>query len=127
METRLHQQDLHQQFTQWLNNLTFYKEELGVFTQRLSEVAHSNSKPEVLSMVEHFQNAFIRQAELIDELKHDVSAEEAALVQKIKDHPVASDHVLYDHPTVLIERNDTFNKLYKDLKVEFEQFLSKTL
>ncbi len=127
METRLHQQDLHQLFTQWVKNLTFYKEELAVFKNRLSEIAEANNKPEILSMVEHFQNAFIRQSELIDELKHDVNAEETALVQKIKEHPVASDHVLYEHPTVLIERNDTFDKLFKELKTEFEQFLSKTL
>jgi hypothetical protein len=127
METRLHQQDLHQLFTQWVKNLTFYKEELAVFKNRLSEIAEANNKPEILSMVEHFQNAFIRQSELIDELKHDVNAEETALVQKIKEHPVASDHVLYEHPTVLTERNDTFDKLFKELKTEFEQFLSKTL
>jgi hypothetical protein len=127
METRLHQQDLHQLFTQWVKNLTFYKEELAVFKNRLSEIAKANNKTEILSMVEHFQNAFIRQSELIDELKHDVNAEETALIQKIKEHPVASDHVLYEHPTVLTERNDTFDKLFKELKTEFEQFLSKTL
>ncbi len=127
METRLHQVDLHQLFTQWVKNLTFYKEELAVFKNRLSEIAEANNKPEILSMVEHFQNAFIRQSDLIDELKHDVNAEETALIQKIKEHPVASNHVLYEHPTVLTERNDTFDKLFKELKTEFEQFLSKTL
>jgi hypothetical protein len=127
METRLHQQDLHRQFTHWVQNLSFYKDELAVFNKRLSEIAKANNNTEILSMVEHFQNAFIRQSDLIDELKHDINAEETALVQKIKDHPVASDHVLYEHPTALVDRNDTFDQLFKDLKTEFEHFLSKTL
>lgn len=127
MEQKKHVNDLHQLFTGWVKDLTFYKDELGTFVKRLEEVASQNSKKEILAQVEHFQNQFIRQHELIDELKHTFNEEEKGLVANVLANPVASDRVIYQEPTQLKDQFETFEKLYKELKVEFEAFLSRSL
>lgn len=127
MDTKVHMDDLHQENRTWINNLDFYKDELETFNKRLGEVINQNNTIEVTSMVEHFQNQFIRQKEVLDELKHDVKTEENDLVQNVKDYPVASDRRLFPDHKDLRDKLKTFDKIYLELKCEFENFLSKTL
>ncbi len=127
MEQKKHVQDLHQLYTGWLKDLAFYKDELGTFVKRLEEVAALNNKKEILAQVEHFQNQFIRQHELIDLMKHDFNEKEKGLVSNVLSNPVASDRVIYQEPTELKDTFETFERIYRELKVEFESFLSKIL
>jgi hypothetical protein len=127
MEQKKHVQDLHQLYTGWLKDLAFYKDELGTFVKRLEEVAALNNKKEILAQVEHFQNQFIRQNELIDLMKHDFNEKEKGLVSNVLSNPVASDRVIYQEPKELIDTFETFERIYRDLKIEFESFLSKSL
>jgi hypothetical protein len=127
MEQKKHVDDLHQLYTGWLKDLAFYKDELGTFGKRLEEVVTQNNKKEVLARVEHFQNQFIRQNELIDVMKHNYNQKELELVSNVKANPIASDRVIYQDPADLKEEFETFERIYREMKVEFESFLSKTL
>jgi hypothetical protein len=127
MEQKKHVDDLHHLYTGWLKNLAFYKDELGTFSKRLEEVVKQNNKIEILAQVEHFQNQFIRQNELIDVMKHNYNQKELELVSNVKANPVASDRVIYQEPTDLKEEFETFERIYREMKVEFEGFLSKIL
>jgi hypothetical protein len=127
MEQKKHVDDLHQLYTGWLKDLAFYKDELGTFGKRLEEVVTQNNKKEILASVEHFQNQFIRQNELIDELRHTYNEKELGLVSNVLANPVASDRVIYQEPVELKEEFETFERIYREMKVEFESFLSKTL
>ena len=78
METKgLYQ--LHEEHKQWLNNLNFYKDELVIMQNRISEIAQKNSAKEILANVEHFQNQFIIQKEQIDIISHEIKLHEQAL------------------------------------------------
>lgn len=65
--------DLHEENKEWLNKLAFYKDELKVMQNRVSEIAAKNTAKDVLASVEHFQNQLIIQRNNIDELAHSLS------------------------------------------------------
>ena len=117
--------DLHHDQREWLNALTFYKEDITILEHRLEDIVRRNNKPEVMAQVEHFQNQFIREREVIDELRHDIKQEENVLEKEMKDHPVAIEHRYFKDHTELRDRFQTFEKLYRELKHEFQQWLVK--
>lgn len=126
-QPRLHIGDLHFAHMEWLNALAFYKEELSIFERRLEDIVRRNSKAEVMAELEHFQNQFIREKEVIDELRHDIKQHENFLEKEAKDHPVAIDHRSFKDHAGLRDRFHTFEKLYKELKAEYQQWLAKRL
>src|SRR5215475_1119027 len=60
---------LHSEVTEWAGNVQFVRSEIAIFQKQLSEIAMKNTHQEVLVGVEHFQNQFIRQLEVSDELR----------------------------------------------------------
>jgi uncharacterized coiled-coil DUF342 family protein len=127
MEAKTHISDLHSEHTEWLNKLAFTKDEIQSFNNRLAEVIKANNTIEVAANVEHFQNQFIRQREVIDELRHEIKQYENSLIMQVEANPVASDHrIVVDHPG-LRDQMETFERIYAELKIEFNHFLSKTL
>jgi hypothetical protein len=127
MENRTHMGEIHQNFTSWMNNLAFYKDEIATWQNRLDEVASQNNNSEILKQVEHFQNQFIRQREVMDILNHDIRLADAALAKNAAENPVASDHRLFEVPTGINDQIVTFEKIYGELKSDFEKFLSPIL
>lgn len=117
--------DLHNDQREWLNALAFYKEDITILEHRLEDIVRRNNKAEVLAQVEHFQNRFIREREVIDVLRHDIKQEENMLEKEMKDNPVAIEHRYFKDHTELRDRYQTFEKLYRELKQEFQQWLVK--
>ncbi len=126
MESKAHVSEIHADLTNWVKELVFYKDEVKTFQTRLEEVVKQNNKMEVLAEVEHFQNQFIRQLEVIDTLKHDFKQFENVLTANVMANPVASDHRQMAFPVELIDQHETFLKIYMELKTDFEKFLAKT-
>ena len=81
---------LHTEHIDWLKQLQFYKDDLGVLQKHLEEAAAKNSSYETRAHVERFQNQFIRQNEVIDELRHEIKQHENELERTIKTNPVAT-------------------------------------
>jgi hypothetical protein len=127
MEAQKYISELHAEHNEWNSKLSFYKEELLSFRHRLEEVAKANNVKEIAARVEHFQNQFIRQDEVADELRHAIKQHEAILAQQIEANPVASDHRHTADHELLRDQVITFDKIYTELKHEFTQFLSKSL
>lgn len=116
---------LHEEHKTWLNKLLFYKDELSIMQNRISEIAQKNTSKEVLSLVERFQNQLIIQKEQIDILNHDIKGHEMQLEAAVKQNPTAIDHQKFpDHP-VQRESVETFEKMFNDLRAELIRFLSK--
>jgi len=124
-EKKVHIGDLHFELNLWLNEFRFYKEEIRIFNHRLGEIVTKDSSMEIMKDVEHFQNQYIRQTEVADELRHEVKQHENALETEAKDHPVSIDHRYFEDHTELREQVEQFKKIYFDLKSEFMGFLSK--
>ncbi len=56
----------------WLRSLDFYKSEIGILKNILTEIAQKNTGSEAMKEVEHFQNQFKVQLENIDQLSHNI-------------------------------------------------------
>lgn len=119
--------DLHFDHMEWINALKFYKDDIAILEHRLEDIVRRNNKQEVMAELEHFQNQFIREREVIDELRHDIKQHENALEKEAKDHPVAIEHRYFTDHTELRDRFATFEKLYRELKGEFQQWLVKRM
>ncbi|MFZ1689302.1 MAG: hypothetical protein WAU70_17900 [Flavobacteriales bacterium] len=126
-EKRVHISDLHNDHKLWLNTLAFCKDEINILEHRMEEIAMRNTASEVMAELEHFQNQYIRQREVIDELRHELKQHENALEKEARDHPIAVDHRLFTDHTAHREEVATFEKLYRELKEEFTQWLLKRI
>lgn len=119
--------DLHFDHMEWVNSLKFYKDEISIFEHRLEDIVRRNTKPEVMAELEHFQNQFIREKEVIDELRHDIKKSENEVEKEHKDNPVAIEHRWFRDHTDLRDRFETFERLYAELKTEYRRWLAQRL
>jgi hypothetical protein len=117
--------DLHFEHEVWAKELAFLKDEVAFFERRLEELVTKNTNKDMLALLEQFQNRFIRQKEVIDELNHDINIHEDKLQQFIEQHPVAIDRVHFNDHSTLRNNIETNRKLYSELKEEFFKFMSK--
>lgn len=119
--------DLHEENKGWLNNLNFYKDEIKIMQNRISEIASKNNGSEILKQVDHFQNQLIVQKNNIDELAHSIKDHENYLENRVNENPTAVDHrKVNDHPKMR-DSYDAFDKVFNDLRKELNSFLSKAM
>ncbi len=111
--------------TEILRGLIFYKEEIKILQDRLEEVSSKNNSFEARQGIEHFQNQFIMHQNNIDELKHTVNL----LVEKMTKDAIQHGGRIEKESVIDEEKiNDEFvglEKVIKDMRREFNLFLSK--
>ena len=122
MEIPTQTSDLQQQINSWKSNVEDVRKELREMRGRLEQTAHRKTDAEMLVHVEHFQNQLICQAEVADELFHDLKQSAKKLMNNGILAIVHDDRPV-DDVTTLQDRMETFEKLYGELKNEFEQFV----
>lgn len=109
----------------WLETLRFYREEIMIFEHRMEElIARVGIPKDELIKLEHFQNQFIRQTEVIDELRHDLKQHENTLDAEPKDRAIPKEHSIDIAQGTLRDSMMTFEKLYVELKAEFTEWLT---
>ena len=128
MKTQVPLRQLHLEHEIWLNELSFYKDELKLFDRYLLDLVAKNTGKDILKSIEHFQNQFIRQKEVMDELSHDVREHEKWVVQKVNTlNPVQAEKTRFTDHVGYRENMDDFKKVYAAMKKEFLDFLSRAL
>lgn len=125
METKKTISELHEEHKTWLNKLLFYKDELKIMDNRILEVAKKNTSKEVQSLIDHFNNQLIIQKEQIDILSHDIKSHELYLDAAAIDSPKDIDKEKFLDHKKHRESIVIFEKLFKDLREELIDFLSK--
>jgi hypothetical protein len=117
---------LHFDHQLWMNELRFFDDELKFYTNRLEDIAVRYSDRQIMAKVEQFQNKFIRQQEVLNELKHDIRMHEQVLAKTAESvEPLEVTHVEYH--AIVQDKVDTFRKLYNELKTEYRSFVSEWL
>ena len=116
---------LHHEHTEWINKLNFYKDDLIVFNNRLSEIAAKNTKNDILAEVERFQNQFIIQNNNIDQIKHIINLDEDKIKKEINNNPVAVDHRKVEDHVGERDLVDTFEKNFNEIRADFNKFAAK--
>lgn len=112
--------ELHREYRLWIAELNFCKEEICIFEGHLEEVIDRHTDVATKSQVEHFQNQFIRQKEVIDELKHKLHGSERQLASFVKElSGLGLESIKMDNHTKLRDDMRTFQKIYTELKADF--------
>jgi len=116
--------NLHLEYKFWMLELNFCSEMIKIFESHLEDILSKNQdKKDILPHIEHFQNQFIRQREIIDELKHDLHISERQLASFTRDMVlVGYEFERLDNHTGLRDKFLTFRKIFSELKEEFHHF-----
>lgn len=117
--------DLHFEHKQWRSELAFWEDELKSFTKRLEELVNRWTDKDVLAQLEHFQNSFIRQGEVIDTLQHDINVHETNMSELDAEGENALNQELVKNHNEFRNRMETQRHIYANLKKDFFKFLSK--
>lgn len=111
----------------WNSVLDLTRDEILSFEKRLQEIVKVNTDKSILAQAEHFQNQFIRQKEVMDELRHDIHEDELRIAQNVKENSVAAEHRKLEENFELKKQFEKFNKLFIDLKIEYFNYLGNNL
>lgn len=117
-------QALHQEHNLWMNELAFYAQEISLFEKALGKLVQKEVSRDDLAVLEQLQNQFIRQREVLDELKHGIHLHEQAMGNFLKGNEEATTY--WDHDKMR-EGMERFRKIYTEIKSHFTSFVSKWL
>ena len=107
----------------WMKQLNFFRDELKIYEHQLEDLVGKTAK-DMLPKLEHFQNSFLRQREVLKKMRHEIKNHEreiAAAFQADQELSYPS-HIAHEE---FREEMKTFEKLYKELKEEFLTFWKK--
>ena len=125
METKKTIYQLHEEHKTWLNKLLFYKDELKIMDKRILEVSERNTSKEVRALADHFTNQLIIQKEQIDIVTHDIKSHELYLEAAVENNPNGIDNEKFSDHKKHRESIAVFEKLFRELREELIDFLSK--
>lgn len=115
-------QSLHFEHRLWDNELKFFTDEMSIFEHRLEDMVKKHDEPEALMRLEQFQNKFIRQKSVLQELAHDIKIHEQTISGLLKAGFGTPEHKVSDH-TSLRDRMDSFRDIYAEVKEDFYRYL----
>lgn len=123
--TEHYSNDLRYDHHIWENELNFYKNELSIFENRLIDMLKREPSRQLLMELEQFQNQFIRQKEVVDELNHKIHLYDdelrgipAQIMLDLESNEMEKHKVLEDD----LQLN---RRLYFDLRNRFNNYLLK--
>jgi hypothetical protein len=105
--------------------LDFYWQELIIIRHRLEEIAADNTGHEVALQVEHFQNELTIHNEQIDELRHAFHENREKLEGQLVETDGFADKSSFEENEELYERYVTEEKMFNELRHEFNRFAAK--
>ena len=118
---------LHNDHKLWMEELEFVRDEIEIFEKELGDIVGLLEDKEMLAHVEHFQNQFIREKEVIDELIHDIREHEKEMAVHAKKGEDKDDAFHAKIHQLLSDRMLRFNELYNDLKRSYRKFMLRWL
>lgn len=114
-------QDMLAEHNEWQAKINFYRSEIERMKETLSDTLHGESNQYNMPHVEHFQNQFILQKDVLDIMRHDFKQHE----NKIEAHatkPVLNLANMHQNER---EKLYSYEKIFKDLREEFQSFIHK--
>lgn len=125
METTTEYLDLaHTNDMQWKSAITFYKDEIAVMRKLLEEVNQKNTSKDLKFLISHFENQFIINSEVIDELNHEINLREDYIARRLKANPSGYEFRVVRQYAELKGKVYVFEKMFAELKIAFNKFLA---
>ena len=125
VEGRVYLKDLSFDHELWDNEMKFYRNELEIFEHRLEQDVVRLEDREALRELEHFQNQFIRQNEVLDILNKKVRKNRKSITRVSVESGVDSGSELVKNYVELRDEFEIFEKIYYSLKRKFVDFNHK--
>ena len=117
--------DLRYDHNIWENELNFYKKELGIFETRLVEMLNREPSRDLLRELEQYQNQFIRQKEVVDNVNHKIHLYDDELRGIPAEIMLSNDsNEITKHKELESDIRIT-RKLYFELRDRFSTYLEK--
>lgn len=123
MKTSIYSQ--HQQHTEWMSKLNFYKDEVAVMQRRIDEISAKNSGREIAIQLTHFHNQLSIQSNTIRDIMHRIAQDEKKLEAGISANPVAADHRKMDENIAEKQEVESFESNFNNLRHELNTFAAK--
>lgn len=111
----------HFEHTLWMNELKFFYDEVKIYEQQLEKLVKKREK-DMMPRLEQFQNNFIRQKEVLDQLIRDIKVHEQKLAWSFQDDKNIEESQDKAHDKMRDEI-DIFRKIFGQLKKQFYDFL----
>ncbi|SFD27800.1 hypothetical protein SAMN05518672_1011413 [Chitinophaga sp. CF118] len=122
MEVSSQTSDL-EQINDWKAAIDAARDALRSMRSQLEQAAFTKKDDEFRAQIEHFQNQFIRQMEVADEMHHDLRQSAKKISNNGQLTVLHDDRPVEDLDT-LNDRMLTFRKLYNELQKEFDAFIA---
>lgn len=119
--------ELHFEHGIWIKELKFNKEELKIFSNRLSEVGVRYTSTAVLARLDQFQNKFMVQQEAADTLLQDLNVHEQKLNAAALINSISIDRISFSEHYQMRARMETFEKIFRQLRNDYLRYLSETM
>ncbi|MCB0700020.1 MAG: hypothetical protein H6551_00405 [Chitinophagales bacterium] len=116
---------LNNEHNDWLRALSFYKDELDILKERLTEVAGKNTGDEASQQADHFENQIKIQVTNIDTLRHDINTNLARVAEEVKDTAGHVEGELIAEHDALRDRFISEEKTINELRHEFNRYAAK--
>jgi len=127
MTNTLYIHEIHHLHSEWNSVMDLTRDEILSFENRLQEIAKANTRKDILLQVEHFQNPFIRQKEILDALRNDIHEDELRIAENVKEDSVAVEHIKLEENFRLKDGIQTFQKIFNKLRSEYMLFMANIL
>jgi predicted RNase H-like nuclease (RuvC/YqgF family) len=123
MESTISIEQFREELQSWKHELSSIKDEIRDFEHHLEQLASKRLPKDLLAEVEHFQNVFIYQKEVIDKLRHDLPDSRNKVEHIFLELRQMNEASNWESSTEGLEgRMDTFRKLYIEIKQDFHRF-----
>ena len=121
MENQEQLSDLLSEHAGWQNQILHFKGELKSMKDELGMIVSKFSPREVPASAEHFQNQFILQKDVLDIMRHDFKQYENQVEDAHRLDGVVTEYLTTMRNAYKVRLSD-FEKIYHDLKHEFDTF-----
>lgn len=122
MESTISIEQFKGELQSWKNELSSIKEEIRHFERHLEQLAGKRLPKDLLAEVEHFQNLFICQKEVIDKLRHDLPDSRNKVENIFHELRQITEASNWEASEGLESRMDTFRRIYIEIKQDFHRF-----
>jgi predicted nucleic acid-binding Zn-ribbon protein len=113
--------DLHREHADWQNRIAQLKNDIKDMSDRLGTIVSKLTPRDVPANVEHFQNQFIVQRNVLDIMRHDFKQYENMIEAEQKDNKKASEDLVKTRDAYRVRLSD-FEQILNELKAEFATF-----
>lgn len=120
MKEQLNQ--MHSEHAQWQSKIKELKSQLLKCNDQLAEMVMAKPDTELLALIEHFQNQFTIQREVLDIMRHDFKQHENAIEAHQREEMNQLEKLNEFHIKSK-ERLDEYDRIFSELKDEFSNFL----